>query len=147
MKHITFIFLSFLLFNIGLSQSKLPVDSLVVKQKARHLLSLFEKVNTSNTNIAKFGRYYDAAADITYDGFHPADYTKEEQKDFVDSLCNKLQSITVNNDQWVLGNYKALSPTIHHLDLKYRKSMYHKFSSIGLTFIKTENDFLLMGVK
>ena len=130
-----------------MSQSKSPVDSVLVKHKAKYLLSLFEKVNTNEANIAKFGRFYNAAADITYDGFHPADYTKEVEKQFVDSLCNKLQTVTLNNDQWVLGNYKAISPTIHHVDLKYRKSMYYKFSNMGLTFIKTENDFLLMGVK
>lgn len=123
------------------------MDSVLVKQKARHLLSLFEKVNVNEVNIAKFGRYYNAAADVTYDGFHPADYTKSDEKAFVDSLCTKLQNITLNNDQWVLGNYKAISPTIHHVDLKYRKSMYVKFSNMGLTFIKTENNFLLMGVK
>lgn len=121
-------------------------DEEAVRNKTKHLLSLLEKPTASEANIVKFGRYYYAAEDITFDGFHPADYTKEAEKEFVDSLCAKLRAITVDNDQLVLGSYKSISPTIHHLGLKYRKSMHQQFSILGLTFIKTKNGFLLMGV-
>lgn len=128
-------------------QKTVSKDSIAVRDKAKHLISLFEKVNLTEPNIVKFGRYYHAADDITYDGYHPADYTKAPERMYVDSICTKLSNVLTNNDQWVFGTYHTISPTIHCEVIKYRKSMRHQFSTLKLIFIKTETDFLLIGIE
>lgn len=146
MRKIQLILCLFIYASFSYSQDAIK-DSLETLNRTKNIISICEKIDFTDPNILKLGVYYKAAELITVNGYSKANYTKKNEKVYVDSLCKKINSVLGTNKEWAIWKYTSKSATIHIQELKYRNSIYDVYSILKLVFIKKENDFFLMGLE
>ena len=122
-------------------------DSISVLEKTKQLVVYCEKIDFSDPNILKLGVYYKASELITYNGRSKADYSNKKEKIYVDSLCKKINVILGSNKDWHYGSFSKKSDSILYQEIKYRNSIYDEYAIFKLVFIKSGNDYFVMGIE
>ncbi len=145
MKHIVVIFFLFIVLVCSTKAS--TNDSISILEKSKEMVLYCEKIDFSDPNILKLGVYYKASELITYNGHHKADYSNKAEKSYVDSLCKKINVILGLNKDWHFGSFNKKSDSILYQEIKFRNSIYEPYSRVKLVFIKSDNDYFIMGIE
>lgn len=145
MKYITSTFFIFM-FSIC-TANKTIIDSVAVLDKTKTLVGYCEKVDFSDPNILKLGVYYKASELITYNGSSHADYSNKTEKNYVDSLCKNINKILGSHKDWHYGSFSKKSDSILYQAIKYRNSVYNEYSFFKIVFIKSGDDYFVMGIE
>lgn len=153
MRRIAFLITFFCFQAVSLLAQK---DSIQVAEKLTELMKVCQKIDFADPNIMKLGVYYKAAPFFVYKGADEKrnlkaviDYSKKEEKAYVDQHCKALNALLSHNNECVFGAFlieEKMDGKTYSIELHYRNSQYEGFELKKFSFINVGGNMYLVNI-